>query len=132
MTKHQPSARLADLMRRATEAAGNQSKLAILIAESKTNVNAWAQGSRSCPVEAQVLMAGVCGDDPDRVMKEAFIERNQGTPKGEMLLFAMGKDLLKRGAATALTLCVFAASGSLNGDVLRCIKSQISGRNRAF
>ena len=98
--------------------AGNESKLGVLIEETRHNVNAWKHGKRPCPLEAQILMASIAGRDVGAEIKAAILERNSGTSRGEKLISALGKGLLLTGVLTVLTLCA--------NDVLASDLSQYS------
>ena len=50
-------------------------------------------------------MATLVKLDVNEVIKDALIERNAGTPRGEKLIYALGKAVLVAGVATVLTLC---------------------------
>lgn len=120
-TTTQASPRLLALIQDAIKKAGNEPKLAAFIEATRHNVNAWKHGTRSCPIEAQILMATITNRDVNTVIREALIERNAGTPRGEKLVSALGKVVLVAGVATALTLCENDALASNLPGVLRCI-----------
>ena len=120
-TTAQGPARLAALIADATKAAGNASRLAEFLEDTKHNVSAWKHGKRTCPLEAQILMASLTKRNIDEVIKEALLERNAGTPRGEKLVSALGKVGLLAGAVTASTLCGPDALASNLPGLLRCI-----------
>lgn len=101
----QPSERLVKLIEEAAKVAGSESKLAAMVEETRQNLSGWKHGKRACPVEAQILMAAIAKQDIDQVMKEALIERNAGTTRGEKLVSALGKGLITIGVATVFLLC---------------------------
>lgn len=103
-TTTQASPRLLNLIEDAITKAGNEAKLAAFVEATRHNVNAWKHGTRSCPIEAQILMATLTKRDVDVVIREALIERNAGTPRGEKLVSALGKAVCLVGVATVLTL----------------------------
>lgn len=119
----QASPRLVNLIQDAIKKAGNEPKLAEFVEATRHNVNAWKHGTRSCPIEAQILMATLTKRDVDEVIREALIERNAGTPRGEKLVSALGKGLMLAGGLTVLTLCANDALASNLPGVLRCIFS---------
>jgi hypothetical protein len=113
--------RLIDLINAAANAAGNEAKLGPMVEATRHHVNAWKHGKRTCPIEAQVLMAAIAKHDVAAVIKDVLIERNAGTARGEKLVSALGKGWTTIGAVTALTLCgVEDLAFNLPG-VLRCI-----------
>lgn len=120
-TATQATPRLQKLMADAIKEAGNESKLAAFVEESRHNVNAWKHGTRSCPIEAQILMATLTKRNVDVVIRDALIERNAGTPRGEKLVSALGKVLSVSGVAIVLTLCDTDVLASNLPGVLRCI-----------
>jgi hypothetical protein len=113
--------RLFFLIQAAAARAGNESKLAGMLDETRHHVSSWKSGKRTCPVEAQILMAAIAGRDVDQVMKEALLERNAGTPRGEKLAAVLGKGITAVGGVTALTLCGPDALAASLPDLLRCI-----------
>ena len=104
-TVTQASPRLINLIQDAIKIAGNEPKLAEFVEATRHNVNAWKHGTRSCPLEAQILMASLTKRNIDEVIKEALLERNAGTPRGEKLIYALGKVGLLAGVVTASMLC---------------------------
>jgi hypothetical protein len=69
-------------------------------------------------------MAAVAGRNVDEVIREALIERNANTARGEKLVTALGKGLMSVGGLTAITLLGNDASASsfhVGVDLLRCI-----------
>lgn len=90
-TKQYKSLRLIALIENAALNAGNESKLAVLLEETRHNLSAWKHGRRSCPIEAQMLLAGIAKEDVFTVMGQAIIEKHQGTTKGKKLEDALKK-----------------------------------------
>jgi hypothetical protein len=117
----QVSVRVKTLIDEASMRAGNDRRLAKMIEATPGNVCDWRTALRPCPLEAQILMAAIAGRDVDGVIKDALIERNAGTARGEKLVSALGKGLMGLGAATALTLCANDALAFNLPGVLRCI-----------
>jgi len=120
-TPTQASPRLVFLIQEAAKRAGNEAKLAVLIEETRHHVNAWKHGKRTCPLEAQILMAAIAERDVGAEIKAAVLERNSGTSRGEKLIYAMGKGVFLTGAARALTLCASVVLASDFADIPRCI-----------
>lgn len=118
------SNRVIDLINESAAKVGNPSKLGPTIGYTRHDVSAWIHGGRPCPVEAQALMAAVAGRNVDDVIKDALIERNANTPRGEKLLTALGKGLMGVGV---LTLTMWSDKSALASnlpwgvDLLRCI-----------
>lgn len=109
------------MIQAAAAKAGNESKLAAMLDETRHHVSSWKHGKRTCPMEAQVLMAAIAGRDIETVMREALLERNAGTARGEKLEAVLKKGALAAGAVTALTLCGSSALAANLPSVLRCI-----------
>lgn len=104
--------------------AGNDNRLARMIDATRMNVSQWRHGKRSCPIEAQVLMAAIANRDVQQEIAAALIEQNANTPRGEKLISALGKGLMSAGGLTAITLLGSDASASsfhVGVDLLRCI-----------
>lgn len=83
------SIRISQLIISAAMKAGGESKLASMLDESRQHVNAWKAGRRTCPLEAQILMGSICGEDSTMVLKQALIERNEGSAKQQDLILAL-------------------------------------------
>lgn len=116
--------RLLSLIDEASMRAGNDNRLARMLEATRANVSQWRHGKRSCPIEAQILMAAIADRNVQREIAEAVIEQNANTPRGEKLISALGKGLMGGGAlSTTLLLGNDASASSLNVavDLLRCI-----------
>lgn len=121
MTQTQASPRLVDLINEASKQAGNQSKLAELVADSRQNLSAWKNGARACPLDAQVIMGSIIGTDIDEVIRAALIEQAQGTARGEKLKSALKKASMLAGVALpSMTFGIDGLAANLP-HVLRCI-----------
>lgn len=120
-TQNYATARFISLLDKATQKAGNEAKLGKLVLATRHNVNAWKHGIRPCPLEAQVLMASIAGLDVETVMREALLERNAGTARGEKLEAVLKKGAAVAGAVTASALCGSSALAANLPGVLRCI-----------
>ena len=131
-TTAQASPRLVLLIQEAAKRAGNEAKLGELIEETRHNVNAWKHGKRSCPLEAQILMAAIAERDVGAEIKAAVLERNAGTSRGEKLIYALGKGVFLTGVVIASTL---SANGVLATDfwhIPRCILCKVPNANSAI
>lgn len=115
------SPRLSDLIINAIKSAGNQTKLAEMVNASRHNLSAWKQGHRACPLEAQIIMGSIAGRDLGEVIRDALIEQNEGTARGEKLKSLLKKGSTVAGAATLLTLSGGDVLASNLPGVLRCI-----------
>ena len=113
--------RLRNLIDESAKAAGSPAKLAPEIGYSAQELSMWKRGIRACPLEAQILMADIANRDVAEVMKEALLERNQGTPRGEKLVSALGKVVSVLGGGVALTLCGPDVMAANLPGLLRCI-----------
>ena len=123
-TTNYQSERLITLIDQASMRAGNDSKLAKMVESTRMNVSQWRHGKRSCPLEAQVLMAAIAERDIQKEIAEALIEQNANTPRGEKLVSALGKALMSAGAVALFTVSasdVSASSSIAVVDLLRCI-----------
>lgn len=120
----QDASRVMGLIDAASARVGSAYKLAKVIGYTNAEVSMWRLGRRSCPIEAQVLMAPVAGLDVDAVIREALIERNANTPRGEKLISALGKGLMAAGVlivSTAFDNDALASSVPVALHLLRCI-----------
>lgn len=94
---------LVKLIDAASAISGSDGKLARHLEVSPGNVSDWRHGRRPCPIDCVADMAAIAGLPVSRVVEEALIERNAGTPRGERLAKALGKAL----AGVVATLCIF-------------------------
>lgn len=116
--------RLLGLIEEASMRAGNDNRLARMVEATRANVSQWRHGKRSCPIEAQILMAAIAERDIQREIAEAVIEQNANTPRGEKLISALGKGLMTASGAALITASVsdVSASSSIVAiELLRCI-----------
>lgn len=88
---------LDDLISRASQVAGGDSKLAALIEVPKQNLSAWKKGKKTCPVGDQTLMAKIAGLDANAWTARAVIAQYEGTEKGELLKQALKKAFVATG-----------------------------------
>lgn len=84
-TNKHKSQRIIALINKAATVAGNDTKLAELIGEARGRMSSWRAGKRACPIEAQILMAKIAGENPIDVMREAIIERNDQSERGKKI-----------------------------------------------
>ena len=80
---------LAELIDKASEAAGSDSKLAKLIEATQPHISEWRRGTRACPPGDVALMAHVAGLDAGDWTLRAVAAKYEGTAKGEMLMQAL-------------------------------------------
>jgi DNA-binding transcriptional regulator YdaS (Cro superfamily) len=73
-TPHRPNPRVIKLVIDASQSVGGQNRLAEILGYQKANVSGWATGHRSCPIQAQVLMAAITGRDPSKMALCAMIQ----------------------------------------------------------
>lgn len=92
---------LDQLLNKASEAAGSDYKLAQMLEINRTNINAWRNGKRPCPIGDQVLMAELAGLKSEEWLARAVVAQYEGTSKGDKLYRALGKTLAATGAVIA-------------------------------
>ena len=92
---------LDELINKASTAAGNDSKLAKRLHQSRSVVSDWRSGRQTCPPADQALMADLAGLDADAWAARAVIAQHEGTEKGELLKQALKKAFVATGAAVA-------------------------------
>lgn len=86
------------LIEKAAKIAGSYSELARLLGVKPQAVTNWRRGDKPCPFEDVALMASIAGVDPATELARALVRKNEGTPKGEKLMRALGKASLATGA----------------------------------
>ena len=102
MSKQQSTdERLIFLIEKATEIAGNKTKLARMLEIPGSHVWNWLDGTRTCTPEDRARLAGMCGLDANQELIRAIIEKHEGTKKGDDLRHFLGKSLLAIGAVVA-------------------------------
>lgn len=113
---------LDQLIDKASQAAGNDSKLANMLEVNRQAVNDWRKGRKTCPVADQTLMAGIAGLDAPAWHARATVAAYEGTSKGDKLYRVLGKALLATGAVIASSgvnaLVIYSAT---NSYFIRCI-----------
>lgn len=113
------------LMDRAAEHAGSDTKLASMLKTTRQRISDWRAGRKTCQPEDQALMAEIAGLDAMEVLARATVAQFEGTPKGDLLMRALGKGLLATGAAlgsagaSAAEISSWVASHV--SDLIRCI-----------
>lgn len=95
------SEELVLLIDKAAKIAGNYSALARMLGVSPQAVTNWRRGDKACPMEDLALMASMVGVDPLAELGRALVRKNEGTPKGDKLMRALGKTSLATGAVIA-------------------------------
>lgn len=113
---------LDQLIKKASEQAGSDYKLAQRLKVTRQMVSQWKHGHKTCPAADQALMAGIAGLDPEAWAARALIAQHEGSEKGELLKQALKKALLATGAALA-TFGSSAQAATLEGMAyfIRCI-----------
>lgn len=86
------------LIAAASEIAGSEGKLAIMLGIPQQHVNNWKHGKRTATPEDQALLASVAGFDPVQTLARATVEKWEGKPKGDMLMRVLGKASRATGA----------------------------------
>lgn len=112
---------LDDLIKKASEAAGNDNRLAKRLQVGRSSIADWKSGRSTCPPADQALLAAVAGLDPDAWGCRALIAQHEGTAKGELLKQALKKALVATGGAVGICGSTAAEAAS---NFIRCIKSK--------
>jgi 23S rRNA (uridine2552-2'-O)-methyltransferase len=60
---------------RATEVAGNQTKLAELLGEPRPHISAWKSGQRTCTIDKRIKLAQIAGIDPTYAVLEGLADQ---------------------------------------------------------
>lgn len=100
--------RVRRLIDEAAAQAGSEYRLAQLLKYSRGNINDWKHGKRSCPVQAQALMADLAGLSAQEVACYVVIEQEKNPERKERLLEVLGKGFSRMSAAC---LALISASG---------------------
>ena len=90
---------LNELIDQAKKQAGNDTKLAKLLNTTPSRVSDWRHGRKTCQPEDQAMLASIAGFNAIEVLARATVQQYEGTPKGNMLMRALGKGSLAIGAA---------------------------------
>lgn len=116
--------RIKTLIDAASMRVGNQYRMGRHIGYSDAEVSMWKAGARSCPPEAQALMAEAAGFDVAEILAIAIIERHANTARGEKLLSALGKVLHQEHAAAFIATSASAVWALTDGGsyLIRCIE----------
>ena len=88
-TEKNKSFRLVTLINEAAGIAGSEAALGRIIKTTRHHVNAWKQGTRTCPLEMQVLMAQIAGKCSNETLVSGLLEKNSGTDIGQELKQAL-------------------------------------------
>lgn len=100
--------RVRRLIDEAAAKIGGQNKLARAMHYTSANVSEWRKGTRSCPVQAQALMADIAGLSPQELTLYVVIEQERNPERKERLLEVLGKGFARMSAAC---LALIFASG---------------------
>jgi hypothetical protein len=97
--------RVRRLIDEATAKVGTQGKLASTLRYSRQEVSEWKLGKRSCPVQAQALMADIAGLSAEEVALFVVIEQERNPERKARLLEVLGKGLQRTSAALLAVIC---------------------------
>jgi hypothetical protein len=115
--------RLNLLIDKAASIAGSKYKLARQIGYTDQEVHGWTKGTKTCPLEAQILLAETAGLQPESVLAWAIVERQKNEKRKEALIRALGKAY--RAVGEKASLHTFASvslvSSALLDSVRQCI-----------
>ena len=89
---------LDQLIDKASEVSGNDSRLAMELNVTRQMVSNWRRGYKTCPAADVALMANIAGLDAAAWASRALVAKYEGTPKGEKLAVALEKALRVTGA----------------------------------
>lgn len=103
--------RLIELIDKAAENAGSYNKLAIALGVPRQQVSNWRSGIKTCSPADWTLLAAAAGLDPEEALIRATLEKHAGSPKGDLLMKALGKGLHRIGALASIV--TFAATSGL-------------------
>lgn len=88
---------LNQLIDEAKARAGNDTKLAKMLNTTSSRVSDWRHGRKTCQPEDQAVLASIAGMNAIEVLARATVQQHEGTPKGDLLMRALGKTLLATG-----------------------------------
>lgn len=119
--------RIAALIKQASEKAGSSYKLAKLIHRTDSEVSQWKTGKKTCPVQAQAMMAEIAGLNAPEVALYAVIESEKDPKRKEVLARVLGKGLMHTIAAVSGGIFASVIWGSDayaagTGYFIRCIE----------
>lgn len=86
------------LIDRASQIAGSDRKLALLLGEPPQRVSNWRHGHAVAQPEDWALLAHVAGLDPVSELTRAIVAKHESKRKGDLLMKALGKASLVTGA----------------------------------
>ena len=89
---------LNTLIDKASEIVGNDAQLGKQLGFSRQKISDFRAGRQTATPEDQAILAAIAGLDPLQTLARAMVEKHEGTPKGDMLMRALGKALLVTGA----------------------------------
>lgn len=114
--------RITTLIDAASAVAGSRRKLAKALGYSNGNLSGWFAGTRTCPVEAQALMADMAGLDAEQTTLYAVIDGERNPQRKEALFRVLGKAYRQHGGAALSAMFASAIWVSDAGAYLiRCI-----------
>lgn len=119
--------RIAALIKQASDRAGSSYKLAKLIHRTDSEVSQWKTGKKTCPVQAQALMAEIAGLNAPEVALYAVIESEKDPERKEALARVLGKGLMHTiavvsGGIFASAIWASDAYAAGSGYFIRCIE----------
>lgn len=106
---------LGELVRRAAEECGSQKALAGRLGVLPHRLSEWKSGAMSCPLEQVAIMADIAGLQPEEWVVRAMLLNAKEKPYYERLEQALGKSLLRTGAASDSSLPAGVPMGSPGG-----------------
>lgn len=109
---------LIELIERASDAAGNDNKLAQRLEVGRSAVSDWKHGRKTCPAGDVALMAEIAGLDPTDWTCRAVAAQYGDTEKGKRLRNALKKALVATGAAVV-------SSGAMAAETLGRVANRL-------
>lgn len=131
-------AEIVSLMNLARDRAGSDAALARILRRRHQDISDMRHGRKAATPEDCALFAMVAGLDPVAEMARAAVRKHEGTPKGDMLMRALGKASLATGgviaSAGAHAAAIFGTGHDWSplSDFLRCIQGRKGRRRFAF
>lgn len=125
------------LIKSASEIAGSQKELASMIGAKPTHISGWKKGTRKVSPEDRAAMAAIAGFDAQAELDRATVEYWAGTPKGAILMRALGKASRATGAvlgfvgASALALFLTSPSTS-HASPSEATRDNVYKRNKRY
>lgn len=112
---------LLKLIAAAKDKMGSDRQVAMAMGIPSQHVAGWKAGTRNPQPEDIALLAAIAGLEADKWALRAMIAKHEGTPKGDLLLKALGKGLLATGAVlissgASAAVATFSATSSGLGE----------------